>query len=198
MRTQIQAHVEPIGMAAITGALSFGHIHELGQEHGYAGWQSYALPLSIDLMASYAFRRCILAKGIARGARIFGWFVFLLSLSMSIGANLLTAPPGDPIGLALSAWPGVAFAFAAVLFHVHAPASAASPVANDLSVSYERQIQDLVLAFVDAWDATHKNRRGMGMALTRHMEAELRKRELEVKSRQTYLRILGVARPMTA
>lgn len=117
--------------AAIAGALSFSHLHDIARATGQTGWQAWAYPVSVDLLLVAAWRRLLIAR--TSGAGRFGpWLWFLVALAASLGANVATAglldldhPPAW-LRLTVAGWPALAFLGGTLL--VHRPPPAPDPV----------------------------------------------------------------------
>lgn len=106
--------------AAIAGALSFAHLHDLAAAAGQTGWKAWAYPVSVDLLLVAAWHR--LRKD---GPSALVWSWFLIALTASLGANIATAGLLDLnavpawLRILVSAWPALAFLGGTLL--VHAP-----------------------------------------------------------------------------
>ncbi|MFF3413444.1 DUF2637 domain-containing protein [Streptomyces sp. NPDC002698] len=108
--------------AAIAGALSFSHLHDLAEAAGQGGWKAWAYPVSVDLLLVAAWRRMReqqrsgLPSG---GSRL--WF--LVALAASLGANVATAGLLDLahvpalLRVVVAGWPAVAFFGGTLLAH---------------------------------------------------------------------------------
>lgn len=120
--------------AAIAGALSFSHLHDIAQAAGQTGWQAWAYPVSVDLLLVAAWRRLMVARGCG-GPQFGPWLWFLVALAASLGANVATAglldldhPPAW-LRLTVAGWPALAFLGGTLLVHrPAAPAPAPEPV----------------------------------------------------------------------
>ncbi|NUL05211.1 DUF2637 domain-containing protein [Streptomyces lunaelactis] len=104
--------------AAIAGALSFAHLHDLAQAAGQTGWKAWAYPVSVDLLLVAAWRR-LRSDGPSRLA----WCWFLIALVASLGANVATAgfldlshPPAW-LRFGVAGWPALAFLGGTLLAH---------------------------------------------------------------------------------
>ncbi|MFJ9703258.1 DUF2637 domain-containing protein [Streptomyces fradiae] len=125
-----------IVQAAIAGALSFSHLHDLAAAAGQDGWKAWAYPVSVDLLLVAAWRRMRQqqrAGQAAAGPRL--WF--LVALAASLGANVATAGLLDLdhvpawLRVVVAGWPAVAF-FGGTLL-VHAPHDPEAPLARNPS-----------------------------------------------------------------
>ncbi|MEU5739180.1 DUF2637 domain-containing protein [Streptomyces tendae] len=111
--------------AAIAGALSFAHLHDLAAAAGQDGWKAWAYPVSVDLLLVAAWRR-LRSDGPSRLA----WCWFLIALIASLGANVATAGLLDLsnvpawLRILVAAWPALAFMGGTLL--VHSPAERSS------------------------------------------------------------------------
>ncbi|WP_436777858.1 DUF2637 domain-containing protein [Yinghuangia sp. YIM S09857] len=117
--------------AAIAGALSFSHLHDIAQAAGQTGWQAWAYPVSVDLLLVAAWRRLMVARGCG-GPQFGPWLWFLVALAASLGANVATAglldldhPPAW-LRLTVAGWPALAFLGGTLL--VHRPTPTPGPV----------------------------------------------------------------------
>ncbi|URM90756.1 DUF2637 domain-containing protein [Streptomyces sp. MRC013] len=120
--------------AAIAGALSFSHLHDLAAAAGQSGWKAWAYPVSVDLLLVAAWRRMRQAQQAGRtaqGPRL--WF--LVALAASLGANVATAGLLDLdhvpawLRVVVAGWPAVAFFGGTLLAHTpHGPEASSAPV----------------------------------------------------------------------
>ncbi|MCQ0023147.1 DUF2637 domain-containing protein [Streptomyces somaliensis DSM 40738] len=120
--------------AAIAGALSFSHLHDLAAAAGQSGWKAWAYPVSVDLLLVAAWRRMRQAQQAGRtaqGPRL--WF--LVALAASLGANVATAGLLDLdhvpawLRVVVAGWPAVAFFGGTLLAHTpHEPEASSAPV----------------------------------------------------------------------
>ncbi|MFD3355365.1 DUF2637 domain-containing protein [Streptomyces fradiae] len=122
-----------IVQAAIAGALSFSHLHDLAAAAGQDGWKAWAYPVSVDLLLVAAWRRMRQqqrAGQAAAGPRL--WF--LVALAASLGANVATAGLLDLdhvpawLRVVVAGWPAVAFFGGTLLAHTpHDPDTPPAP-----------------------------------------------------------------------
>lgn len=116
-------HLDPLLIqAAIAGALSFSHLHDIAQAAGQSGWQAWAYPVSVDLLLVAAWRRLVAARDTGAG-KFMPWLWFLVALAASLGANVATAglldlenPPAW-LRLTVAGWPALAFLGGTLLVH---------------------------------------------------------------------------------
>jgi hypothetical protein len=94
-----------LGAAAFAG--SYTHIRDVAADHGQGGWISYAIAASVDFMAVGSGLEIRRRRRNDTGAK-WPMFTLLLSVGMTLGANLATAGPG-PWGVLMAVWPAVAF-----------------------------------------------------------------------------------------
>jgi hypothetical protein len=118
--------------AVLTGSLSFSHIHDLAAAHGQTGWKAWLYPLSVDLLTVAAYRKLMAARRVDGAPVLLAWCSFLLGLSASLAANVISAwqNPDRLIAVALGVWPAVAFLVCTLLSHdpaAPAPATASAP-----------------------------------------------------------------------
>ncbi|WP_436775663.1 DUF2637 domain-containing protein [Yinghuangia sp. YIM S09857] len=118
--------------AAIAGALSFSHLHDIAQASGQSGWQAWAYPVSVDLLLVAAWRRLMVARSCG-GPQFGPWLWFVVALAASLGANVATAglldlenPPAW-LRLTVAGWPALAFLGGTLLVHRPHAASPAAP-----------------------------------------------------------------------
>ncbi|MGW2820846.1 DUF2637 domain-containing protein [Streptomyces sp. NPDC001443] len=120
--------------AAIAGALSFAHLHDLAEAAGQSGWKAWAYPVSVDLLLVAAWRRLRTAR---RDGAAWTWFV--IALFASLGANVATAGLLDlhdvPAWLCIlvAGWPALAFLGGTLL--VHSPTTSPLPQPVDTPVA---------------------------------------------------------------
>ncbi|MET8816829.1 DUF2637 domain-containing protein [Streptomyces rochei] len=114
--------------AAIAGALSFAHLHDLAAAAGQDGWKAWAYPVSVDLLLVAAWRR-LRSDGPSRLA----WCWFLIALIASLGANVATAGLLDLsnvpawLRILVAAWPALAFMGGTLLVHSPTDRSSTPP-----------------------------------------------------------------------
>ena len=80
-----------IFQAVLTGSLSFSHIHDLAAVHGQSGWKAWLYPLSVDLLTVAAYRKLMTARRAPAAPVLLAWCSFLLGLSASLAANVVSA-----------------------------------------------------------------------------------------------------------
>ncbi|MCH5675663.1 DUF2637 domain-containing protein [Streptomyces gilvus] len=108
--------------AAIAGALSFAHLHDLAAAAGQSGWKAWAYPISVDLLLVAVWRR-LRTDGPSRLA----WSWFLVALVASLGANIATAGLLDLdhvpawLRILVAGWPALAFLGGTLLAHTTTP-----------------------------------------------------------------------------
>ncbi|MFC9143006.1 DUF2637 domain-containing protein [Streptomyces bacillaris] len=126
--------------AAIAGALSFAHLHDLAEASGQDGWKAWAYPVSVDLLLVAAWRRM---RTTSDNRAAWAWFV--IALAASLGANIATAGLLDLnevpawLRILVAGWPALAFLGGTLLVHSPTTApteseparAAAPPVAPD-------------------------------------------------------------------
>ncbi|MFJ8626612.1 DUF2637 domain-containing protein [Kitasatospora sp. NPDC093550] len=121
-----------IVQAAIAGALSFAHLHDIAEAAGQHDWKAWAYPVSVDLLlvASWHRMRTLRAAGLpARSA----WTWFAIALTASLGANVATAGLLDLghvptwLRILVAGWPALAFFGGTLLAHSNPPAQGPEP-----------------------------------------------------------------------
>lgn len=119
--------------AAIAGALSFAHLHDLAEAAGQNGWKAWAYPVSVDLLLVAAWHRMRVLRAAGRPANA-AWIWFAIALAASLGANVATAGLLDLahvpawLRILVAGWPALAF-FGGTLL-AHAPTATPSPEAQ--------------------------------------------------------------------
>ncbi|WP_431678549.1 DUF2637 domain-containing protein [Kitasatospora sp. KL5] len=115
--------------AAIAGALSFAHLHDLAAAAGQHGWKAWAYPVSVDLLLVAAWHRMrTLRAGGAPAPAAWTWFA--IALTASLGANVATAGLLDLahvpawLRILVAGWPALAFFGGTLLAHAAPPAPA--------------------------------------------------------------------------
>lgn len=122
-----------IFQAVLTGSLSFSHIHDLAAVHGQTGWKAWLYPLSVDLLTVAAYRKLMTARRTPGTSALLAWCSFLLGLSASLAANIVSAwqNPDRFIAVALGVWPAVAFLVCTLLSHDPVTAEAPAVVRTE-------------------------------------------------------------------
>ncbi|MEV1062746.1 DUF2637 domain-containing protein [Streptomyces sp. NPDC050263] len=130
--------------AAIAGALSFSHLHDLAAAAGQGGWKAWAYPISVDLLLVAAWRRMREQQraGLPAGSPRL-WF--LVALAASLGANVATAGLLDlnhvpaSLRVVVAGWPAVAFFGGTLLAHTPRASvtSAAEPEPPSVSAAVD-------------------------------------------------------------
>ncbi|GGV37099.1 SpdA protein [Kitasatospora herbaricolor] len=108
--------------AAIAGALSFAHLHDLAAAAGQNGWKAWAYPVSVDLLLVAAWHRMRTLRAAGTPAPA-AWTWFAIALTASLGANVATAglldlghvPPW--LRILVAGWPALAFFGGTLLAH---------------------------------------------------------------------------------
>ncbi len=108
--------------AAIAGALSFAHLHDIAEAAGQHGWKAWAYPVSVDLLLVAAWHRMRTLRTTGRPAGT-AWTWFAIALTASLGANVATAGLLDLdrvpawLRILVAGWPALAFFGGSLLAH---------------------------------------------------------------------------------
>lgn len=108
--------------AAIAGALSFAHLHDLAAAAGQNGWKAWAYPVSVDLLLVAAWHRMRTLRAAGTPAPA-AWTWFAIALAASLGANVATAGLLDLgavpawLRILVAGWPALAFFGGTLLAH---------------------------------------------------------------------------------
>ncbi|MFJ2186331.1 DUF2637 domain-containing protein [Kitasatospora sp. NPDC087861] len=108
--------------AAIAGALSFAHLHDIAEAAGQHGWKAWAYPVSVDLLLVAAWHRMRTLRTTGRPAGT-AWTWFAIALTASLGANVATAGLLDLahvpawLRIMVAGWPALAFFGGTLLAH---------------------------------------------------------------------------------
>jgi hypothetical protein len=135
--------------AAIAGALSFAHLHDIAEAAGQHGWKAWAYPVSVDLLLVAAWRRMRTLRAAGRPAGS-AWTWFGIALTASLGANVATAGLLDLVHvpawlrILVAGWPALAF-FGGTLL-AHSPDGHAEPEPEET----ELPLYDTIAEPVDA------------------------------------------------
>jgi Protein of unknown function (DUF2637) len=110
------ARLSQLTTGALAGSAfigSFGHVQRVAATHGQAGWMSWAIAVSIELMA---LTSAVEIRGRRKERLPYKGPVATLALgvAMSLACNLACAQP-DTWGFVVSAWPAVAFTAVALV-----------------------------------------------------------------------------------
>ncbi|MFK0194133.1 DUF2637 domain-containing protein [Kitasatospora sp. NPDC090308] len=132
--------------AAIAGALSFAHLHDLAQAAGQHGWKAWAYPVSVDLLLVAAWHRMRVLRAVGAPAPA-AWTWFGTALTASLGANVATAGLLDLdqvpawLRILVAGWPALAFFGGTLLAHGSADAGhSAEPEEESELPLYETEI----------------------------------------------------------
>ncbi|WP_329168381.1 DUF2637 domain-containing protein [Streptomyces sp. NBC_01267] len=120
MRPTLRRLADPILLqAAIAGAISFAHIHDIAEAAGQTGWKAWGYPISVDLLMVMAWRQIRTPGNAKRGP----WLWFGMALTASLSANVAEAGVLDmhnlPVSLRviIAGWPALAFFGGTLLLH---------------------------------------------------------------------------------
>ncbi|RAJ42414.1 uncharacterized protein DUF2637 [Kitasatospora sp. SolWspMP-SS2h] len=132
--------------AAIAGALSFAHLHDLAQAAGQHGWKAWAYPVSVDLLLVAAWHRMRVLRTAGTPAPA-AWIWFGTALTASLGANVATAGLLDLdhvpawLRILVAGWPALAFFGGTLLAHGSARAGHPAEPEEEHELSlYEAEI----------------------------------------------------------
>ncbi|MER5349046.1 DUF2637 domain-containing protein [Kitasatospora sp. NPDC002551] len=115
--------------AAIAGALSFAHLHDIAEAAGQHGWKAWAYPVSVDLLLVAAWHRMRTLRTTGRPAGT-AWTWFAIALTASLGANVATAGLLDLahvpawLRILVAGWPALAFFGGTLLAHTRTTTTA--------------------------------------------------------------------------
>ncbi|MGW6914858.1 DUF2637 domain-containing protein [Kitasatospora sp. NPDC054939] len=129
--------------AAIAGALSFAHLHDLAAAAGQHGWKAWAYPVSVDLLLVAAWRRMRILRAAGESARA-AWTWFAIALAASLGATVATAGLLDLghvptwLRILVAGWPALAFFGGTLLAHSNREPATTPPVLDDEPPVYEQ------------------------------------------------------------
>ncbi|WP_035847560.1 DUF2637 domain-containing protein [Kitasatospora azatica] len=118
--------------AAIAGALSFAHLHDIASAANQHGWKAWAYPVSVDLLLVAAWHRMRVLRANSQPARA-AWTWFLIALTASLGANVATAGLLDLghvpawLRILVAGWPALAFFGGTLLAHSSKVPAASQP-----------------------------------------------------------------------
>ncbi|MFC8583169.1 DUF2637 domain-containing protein [Streptomyces sp. NPDC057217] len=105
--------------AVIAAALSLSHIHDVAEAAGQAGWKAWAYPISVDVLLAVSWKLMRTRGGVA------AWSWFLVAMTASLGANIVTSGvmdlehPPAALRVIVAGWPAVAFLGGTLLVHRH-------------------------------------------------------------------------------
>jgi len=99
-----------VGSTAATAAVvSFGHIETLALSHGQPLAAARLLPVSVDGLLTAASLLFLDAAGSGRKAPTLARYMLALGVAATVAANVAYGYRFGPLGMAVSAWPAVAF-----------------------------------------------------------------------------------------
>jgi hypothetical protein len=98
-----------VAVAATAAVVSFGHIETLALSHGQPLPASRLLPVSVDGLLTAASLVLLDAARSGRKAPTFARYMLALGVLATVAANLAYGWHFGPVGMAVSAWPAVAF-----------------------------------------------------------------------------------------
>jgi hypothetical protein len=122
-----------LGAVAATG--SYSHIRETAAAHGQGGWIAYAIAATVDLLALGSGLEIRRRRRLAAGV-IWPWCTLILGVAMTLGANLATAEQSF-WGVAMAAWPALAFLAAVLLIETRGHGDARRRVGVAVGVAVE-------------------------------------------------------------
>ncbi|GAA0462789.1 hypothetical protein Aca07nite_76530 [Actinoplanes capillaceus] len=108
------AGVTVVGLAGISGAISYSHMKHLAQLHGETGWRAHMFPLSVDGIEIVASLVLLADKRAGRRSGWLPWTALVAGTAASLAANIAVGG-SDWIGRAVSGWPALAMLVAVKL-----------------------------------------------------------------------------------
>ncbi|MBO3737988.1 DUF2637 domain-containing protein [Actinoplanes flavus] len=108
------AGVAVVGLAGISGAISYSHMKHLAQLHGETGWRAHMFPLSVDGIDIVASLVLLADKRAGRRSGWLPWTALVAGTAASLAANIAVGG-SDWIGRAVSGWPALAMLVAVKL-----------------------------------------------------------------------------------
>lgn len=114
-------------VAGIAGIVSFGHIRDLALAHGQTPLASALTPLSVDgliLAASLVLLHEALS---GRGSPWLGRAMLALGVGATVAANAAEGAASGTLGMAIAAWPALAFIGAAEMLLLMVRSAHAEP-----------------------------------------------------------------------
>jgi hypothetical protein len=160
-------------LAAAAFAVSFRHVQTVATQHHQGGWVSWAIAVSVELMALGGFTETKSRREAGRGIATAVWPV-LLGTAMSLGANLATAGPGF-LGKVMAAWPSIAFISVAVMVELEPSGKGRIQQQTASALDIVRAETQALLAAIgacatDAVRASQERERAQGERLRAHAE----------------------------
>lgn len=104
-----------VGLAPVSGAISFDHMRELAQRHGQLGWRAYAFPISVDGLEIVASLYIVAQRRVGRSTGWVPWTSLVVGTLASLAANVAVGGH-DLIGKALAGWPALSMLASVKLF----------------------------------------------------------------------------------
>jgi hypothetical protein len=108
------AGVTVVGLAGISGAISYSHMKHLAHLHGETGWRAHMFPLSVDGIEIVASLVLLADKRAGRRSGWLPWTALAAGTAASLAANVAVGG-SDWIGRAVSGWPALAMLVAVKL-----------------------------------------------------------------------------------
>src|SRR4051812_48883206 len=96
-----------VGLAGVTGAISYSHMAELARLHGETGWRSHAFPVSVDGIEVVASPVLLAHRRAVTRAGWLPWMALVAGTAASVAASVAVGA-SDPVGRVVAGWPAVA------------------------------------------------------------------------------------------
>ena len=177
----------PTVLAVAAFTVSFSNVREVAAVHGAAGWRSWPLAASVELMAIGAALE-VRRRNARRDLAVMPWLVLLVGVGVTIAANLEHATAAG-WGTVVAVWPACAYLLAASLKAtrpaVRTPSAAVPDTADDPPTDAERKPSHLTVvdpllepARMVLAELSAPSRTALGKALRNRGHALSRDREI--------------------
>jgi hypothetical protein len=102
----VGAELSIAGLTGLGWVLSYSMLKRLAALHGYAGWQAWLWPLTVDLLVLAATLIAMVTARRGQGPTGEAWVMAGAATAATLAGNILAAGD-DPVACAMHAWPAL-------------------------------------------------------------------------------------------